>query len=179
MKIELFGDHERSSVIEFDSDISELGIGGDLFPSESIIHIICNLRTDEDLTRFEGQVVSSAVLECSRCLKLFGHDIAGNFSLVVRRLKKGEVIPRNYEDDEEEDRDSLIFLSHDEDSLDITEYVHDALLLSIPVKPLCDEHCKGLCPVCGNNLNESECDCSKESNDPRWNALHEFSGDST
>ena len=163
MKIELFGDYKRSKFIEFDSNISELGITGDMFPSDSFIHVICNVRMDEDLARVDGQVVLSAVLECSRCLELFGHDIIGDFSLVVRRLKKGEVIPHDYDDDEEEDRDSLIFLSHGEDSIDITEYVHDSLLLSNLLKPLCDDHCKGLCPFCGINLNESECDCIKKS----------------
>ena len=103
MKIELFGDYKRSKFIEFDSNISELGITGDMFPSDSFIHVICNVRMDEDLARVDGQVVLSAVLECSRCLELFGHDIIGDFSLVVRRLKKGEVIPHDYDDDEEED----------------------------------------------------------------------------
>jgi len=178
MRIDLFGDQERYSVIELDSDINELGINEDVFPSDSIIHIICKVRRDEDLIRVEGKVVSSAVLECSRCLEPFGYDITGEFSIVVRRLKKGEVIPHDYEDVEEEDRDNLMFLLHDEDSIDITGFVHDALLLSIPIKPLCDEHCKGLCIVCGNNLNKRECNCNTESNDPRWNALHGFFGDS-
>ncbi len=177
MKIELFGDYKRSNFIEFDNKISELGITGDMFPSDSFIHVICNVKMDENIARVEGQVVSSPVLECSRCLEPFKHKVTGKFSLVVRRLKKGEVIAHNYDNDEEEDRDTLIFLSHGEDSIDITEYIHDAFLLSTPLKPLCDDHCKSLCPVCGINLNESDCDCIKRSSDPRWNALNEISGD--
>ena len=52
--------------------------------------------------------------------------------------------------------------------------LRDTILLSIPLKPLCREECKGLCPVCGKNLNEGECEHVKkkeEEIDPRWEKL--------
>jgi len=45
------------------------------------------------------------------------------------------------------------------------------VILSIPLKPVCDEQCKGLCPVCGENKNERDCGCVEKQTDPRWQSL--------
>jgi uncharacterized protein len=41
----------------------------------------------------------------------------------------------------------------------------------VPYQPLCDAACRGLCPVCGANRNEVDCDCAEPAGDPRWAAL--------
>lgn len=179
MKIDLFGGYDRNSTIEIDTKVRELVIDSDEFSSDYDIHVICSMQRDMDLTRVEGKVNTSAVLECSRCLESFRQDIVGNFSIVARHLKKGETISVYSDDDKNEDEDDLIYIAHNEDSIDITKFVHDALLLSIHLKPVCSEDCKGLCPVCGNNLNESECGCNSESDDPRWQALSGILNNST
>lgn len=171
MKIELTGGYKRKSIIEFDGKIHELDIDTEEFSLDDDIHIICKIQRDADLTRIEGEVIASALQKCSRCLESFRQDIIGNFSIVVRHLKKGETVPYYSEDDTDKDEDGLVYLSYGEDSIDITENVHDALLLSVPLKPVCREDCKGFCPVCGNNLNVSDCDCISKSNDSRWQAL--------
>jgi len=178
MKIDLFRDYSRNSVIKIGAKICDLDIGIDEFSFDDDIHVICSMQKDMDLARIEGEVNASPILECSRCLKSFRQDIVGYFSIVARHLRKGETVPVYSDDDKNEDEDDLIYIAHDEDSIDITKFVHDALLLSIPLKPVCSEDCKGLCPVCGNNLNESECGCNRESNDPRWRVLSEILGDS-
>ena len=178
MRIDLFKDYNRSSAIEIVAKIRDLDIDIDEFSFDDDIHVICSMQKDMGLARIEGEVDASPVLECSRCLKSFRQDIVGNFSIIARQLKKGETIPVYSDDDRNEDEDDLIYVAHDEDSIDITKFVHDALLLSIPLKPVCSEDCKGLCPVCGNNLNESECGCNRESNDPRWQALSGILSDS-
>ena len=176
MKIDLFKGHNRNSVIEIDAKIRDLDIDIDEFSLDDDIHVICSIQKDMSLARIEGEVNASPVLECSRCLKSSKQDIVGNFSFVARHLNKGETIPAYPDDDSNED--DLIYIAHDEDSIDIAEFVHDALLLSIPFKPVCSEDCKGLCPICGNNLNEGECGCNRKSNDPRWQALSGISSDS-
>lgn len=53
--------------------------------------------------------------------------------------------------------------------------MEDIIRLNIPVKPLCRPDCKGLCPVCGKDLNLGECECSKKMQvDPRWEPLMKF-----
>jgi uncharacterized protein len=56
-------------------------------------------------------------------------------------------------------------------AIDLTEDVRQTLLLSFPLKNLCREECRGLCPRCGTNWNEQACTCSDDVNDGRWDAL--------
>jgi uncharacterized protein len=55
--------------------------------------------------------------------------------------------------------------------VDITEDVRQTFLLAVPLKLLCSESCKGLCPRCGTNWNLATCTCRGEQNDQRWEAL--------
>ena len=57
-----------------------------------------------------------------------------------------------------------------DEELDITEDIRDELLIELPMNPLCDEDCKGLCPVCGINRNKKECHCIRQGN-LAWSAL--------
>ena len=56
------------------------------------------------------------------------------------------------------------------DELDLEPLARDAVLLELPLAPLCTEDCKGLCPTCGANRNTESCDCAPPA-DPRWAAL--------
>jgi uncharacterized protein len=56
------------------------------------------------------------------------------------------------------------------DHLDLQPLVRDALLLELPLAPLCCEDCRGLCPECGADLNTGPCDC-RPAGDPRWGSL--------
>jgi uncharacterized protein len=61
-----------------------------------------------------------------------------------------------------------------DDLIDITELVRDILIASQPIQSLCKADCKGLCPVCGQNLNNGECNCNRLSVDPRLAPLMDF-----
>lgn len=66
-------------------------------------------------------------------------------------------------------------LENIEDNIaDLTEVIRDNILAAQPVKNLCKSDCKGLCPVCGQNLNEKECSCDTFIFDPRLDALKKF-----
>jgi len=108
-----------------------------------------------------GQVRAKVRLFCSRCLEPFTEDTEGSFETVVRRT--GENLRPEDEDD------IPVYLGDDWAGFDAA--VRESLILSIPMKPLCGESCRGLCPVCGGNLNETECTCSREGSDPRWEGL--------
>jgi len=61
-----------------------------------------------------------------------------------------------------------------DDLIDVTELLRDELLAAQPMKNLCKADCKGLCPVCGANLNDGDCGCDKHIVDPRLAALKGF-----
>jgi uncharacterized protein len=61
------------------------------------------------------------------------------------------------------------------EEVDITGDLREAILLSLPRFPLCDEECKGLCPRCGKDLNEGPCGCSEGETGGAWDALDNLS----
>jgi uncharacterized protein len=58
--------------------------------------------------------------------------------------------------------------------LDLTEVIRQNLLLALPISALCDAKCRGLCPMCGENLNEGPCGCQHEQGDPRLAVLRDL-----
>ena len=60
------------------------------------------------------------------------------------------------------------------DQIDLEPLVRDAVLLELPLAPLCTDDCQGLCPVCGVNRNLTSCTCAAEARDPRWSALDDL-----
>ena len=76
---------------------------------------------------------------------------------------------------ENEDDDDIIIVAGY--TLDLFSLVRDDILLEMPIKHLCSENCLGLCPICGQNLNEGSCGCKKEAVDPRMAVLDELLSD--
>jgi uncharacterized protein len=58
--------------------------------------------------------------------------------------------------------------------IDLDPVVREQLLLALPSYPVCQEACKGLCSVCGANLNERDCGCDRHVPDPRWAGLEKL-----
>lgn len=102
--------------------------------------------------------------DCDRCSEEYTQDLENDFQLIY------------IFGSEEADNESLnVFnISPETDTIDITADVKDYALLSVPMKHLCDEDCKGLCPSCGKNLNEGECGCEKNDINPVWLPLQEL-----
>jgi uncharacterized protein len=109
----------------------------------------------------QGKITGTIELTCSRCLVKYPHEL------------NIEVDEKFSNDQEAVDRDEdIIFM--DSDTLDITEIVLSNIILSLPIKRLCKEDCKGLCPICGTDLNTSSCSCVAEEVDPRFAKLKDF-----
>jgi uncharacterized protein len=70
-----------------------------------------------------------------------------------------------------EDDGEIRVLPANEVELDLGEPIREELVLAAPTYTLCDPECKGLCPHCGADLNETTCDCGAAEPDPRWDAL--------
>ncbi len=112
-----------------------------------------------------GQLQGSAVMTCGRCLDEITEDISHPFSY--------DCLPQEaiVEEKEELTEDALGICYYSGEEIDITALVHEQVALALPMRPLCKEDCKGLCPECGANLNKGDCGCRKESVDLRLAAL--------
>ena len=75
---------------------------------------------------------------------------------------------------ETEGEDTEDFVVAEDQKVDLDPLVRDDIVIRYPSKLLCSPDCKGLCPNCGKNLNEGDCDCAKEQTDPRLDALKAF-----
>ncbi len=118
-------------------------------------------RIGEEVT-VNGDITGVVNLQCSRCLIDFQKEVSLSVDLIYHPLK--EV---SSEEAYEIPRDETDIGFYRNDELDISEMVKEQVLLNLPMKPLCDEQCKGLCPMCGADLNLQPCDCSREDIDPR------------
>jgi uncharacterized protein len=99
----------------------------------------------------EANVRGSVELQCSRCLSTFERPI----DLSCEGKFTGDVL-----DKEPEDEDEVEVFPLEGTYCDLDEMIRHEIVLSLPMKPLCREDCKGLCPTCGKNLNEGVCDCA-------------------
>ncbi len=72
------------------------------------------------------------------------------------------------------DFDDVIYYHPDNPLVDISQHIYDAIMLAPPMKILCSEECRGLCPRCGADLNYERCRCSENPTDPKWSALIEL-----
>jgi uncharacterized protein len=105
--------------------------------------------------RVTGRVASQWVGVCRRC------------SLEVRGVLDVRVDERFVDRREPGDDEAYLI---ENDAVDLAPMVHDAILLDLPLAPLCREGCRGLCPYCGIDRNEASCDCVAPT-DPRWATL--------
>lgn len=112
----------------------------------------------------DGKVDTTALFECSRCLKKYTQVLKADFRFLLKEEKEQIIL-------ESEDRENQV-LSGSFFRLD--DLVRESLTLSIPLKSLCKEDCKGLCPSCGADLNVTTCECRKEEIDPRWEKLRDL-----
>lgn len=95
---------------------------------------------------------------CARCLKELETDV---------EFEVHELLSQR-EEAENADEDIILFDGH---TIEIDDIIADNFLMNVSGRYLCDEDCKGLCPTCGQNLNEKDCGCDNEYIDPRWQAL--------
>jgi uncharacterized protein len=116
----------------------------------------------------QGYVTAPVEEECSRCLVLFEEELAGDLSFIIKTGEAKSVLASDVEES------TVIHLKPGEHVANIGGIVREAVLLAIPIKPLCDTDCRGFCPSCGANLNEETCDCKVDETDERWEELRDL-----
>lgn len=118
--------------------------------------------------RIKGTLRFSAMLECSRCLKGFTGPYEQPIELFYRTGKLEDSLPGK---EVELHSDDLNVIVYNGNELDIWPDIREAMLLALPMKPLCSDNCHGICPSCGKDLNSGKCKCRNDSIDPRWESL--------
>lgn len=116
--------------------------------------------------RLQGWLDSMLRLECGRCLERFDFPVHRDLDLFYLPQSHN----RGQGEREIEDEDLSIGYYRDE-VIDLGQVIREQFYLALPMKPLCRPDCRGLCPVCGTNLNQAPCACRRDWVDPRLDAL--------
>ncbi len=138
----------------------------ELSSSEVDTHLSSNINFDLQITKVlkeisvQGNIWFAIESPCARCLNAVDLIISPDVKLIL----SPEYI--THEDDEDID-----YETYRGDEFDLGGYLRELVAMSLPIKILCDDECKGLCPTCGVNLNLDECSCKDNWGDPRFTVL--------
>jgi uncharacterized protein len=121
--------------------------------------------------RLKGKLETSIEVACARCVEPVVIRVKRSFDLLYRPLGTDA----GQEELSITDAEAEIGYYQGEGVL-LEDTLREQVLLAVPLKTVCREDCKGLCPHCGKNLNEGACSCSDEVEDPRWAPLKEIRG---
>jgi len=168
LKVELRDLDREDAVIHETGWVSSLGIDLDPGLIASPCEIFCQVSKSGGLISAKGWVSGQMRLICDRCLKTFEDEYKSFFEVHYR--PQSEAIPEEAPEKVLNPGD-LETVYYEGEILDIGEQVRQTLLLSVPMRSLCREDCRGLCSRCGCDLNLEICKCSGPPTDQRWDAL--------
>ena len=126
-----------------------------------------------ELVEVDGTVSTTAKLQCGGCLQDYEEVLQSHFDLTYARE-----LPAVEDDDSGEDveltaEDLGIILFHGDD-IDLTVAIQEQVAMMLPVRRRCQSSCKGLCSLCGADLNAGECGCARGSGSLKFSALKDF-----
>ena len=159
MKIQVGGLSEGVHQFRFSAEGRDLEIGPE-FGSTVVVETTLEKTGNQIFLR--ALLQTEGTFACDRCLTLFTKPVAANYRMYY--LFEAA-------DAERFDPSEVQLLSHASSIINVTEDVRQTLLVSVPLKLLCTDTCRGLCPTCGRNWNVEACSCHDEVVDSRWEEL--------
>ncbi len=144
-------------------DVGEITVGGDPLTPIDLAHFEGTLSRVRRGITFEGRVRARYSAQCARCTEPTTIEIDADVQQMY--------IPMHEVDDQAEEEGTLPI---SEETIDLTGALREAVVLSAPMRALCSDACRGLCPQCGIDLNTELCSCSSDVGDVRWQALREL-----
>jgi uncharacterized protein len=165
------------------------------FRITSPVHLTAEITKNGAKFLLHGRLTATLELACSRCLEPFEVPVdavldltfvpaaepakpapEAPVDLAAARKKRA---PRHGHEDVELDgtevaEDELGLSEYSGDAIDLGQMMREQFYLALPMKPLCQPDCKGLCPVCGKNRNRETCSCESTWVDPRFEVLRNF-----
>ena len=146
-------------------EVEQIKVGGRTFSADNVspVHIRVEYAGEKKL-HISGNAEITLIIPCDRCLT----DVPTKFTLCIEKNVNTGL--ENGEDDGESDEANYIDGYH----LDVEQLLYNEILVGWPMKVLCSEDCKGICSVCGQNLNEGSCDCEDTSLDPRMSVIRDL-----
>jgi len=162
LKIRIAQISEGTHDYRFEYPAEQLGLDENF---NELVEIDSILDKTQRQLLLKTRITTRADFTCDRCAGEFFEEIQANYGVCYMFDESpAEALP----DDE------MRYIHPGTPYLDISDDVRQALLLAIPLKLVCTEDCKGLCPHCGVNLNVETCTCTEETLDTRWEELRKL-----
>ncbi|HXK01311.1 MAG TPA: DUF177 domain-containing protein [Verrucomicrobiae bacterium] len=127
------------------------------------------VEESEAQIRIQGSYTVEMVAQCDRCLVRARFPLNAGFDLFYRPVSE---IAREEEVEIDSGETEIGF--YEGGGIELEEILREQVLLALPMQRVCSEDCKGICPVCGKNRNETACDCHVQTADDRWSALRKL-----
>ena len=127
------------------------------------------LEDSDGQIRVQGRYTVEMEAQCDRCLARASFPLDAGFDLFYRPAAE---IARDEEVQIDEGEAEIGF--YEDGGIDLEDIVREQVLLALPIQRVCDVACKGICPACGGNRNESVCGCTTAVSDDRWGALRKI-----
>lgn len=132
------------------------------------VTLVVDIHKDRQQFRLVGRVAGTLGLTCSRCLDDFALDVDEPFDVLFLPASENAGAAER-----EIEADDLTTAYYHDQTIDLGQLVLEQFYLAVPMKPLCREDCRGLCPECGTNLNAGTCECAREWVEPRLEGLRD------
>lgn len=155
----VFQNEGEEKQVNYKLDIADIDIDG-VFPFRTPIDVTATAKNRASLVSLIIRACFSYSRSCDRCSTDFTREMD---MLFEHKLAQTLV------DDGNDD-----YIETPDFKLELDDIVISDILLSLPQKNLCKDDCKGLCQICGKNLNEGDCSCDKREIDPRLEMLKQF-----
>ncbi|HEV2766148.1 MAG TPA: DUF177 domain-containing protein [Acidimicrobiales bacterium] len=140
-----------------DAVLDGLRVLGSKVPEGAPVHLELHLQSVNTGVVVKGTTAAPWVGDCRRCLR----PVEATLTAAILEI---------YEPDPTEGETQPLQGDH----IDVEPVAREAVLLELPLAPLCRHDCAGLCPECGADLNQGACGCAVDQSDPRWAALDDL-----
>jgi uncharacterized protein len=152
---------ERASLLPYLKNLSRID-----FNFETPLHSEVKIQKAGQSVLITGKIQTDLRLQCVRCLKEFTYPLSNEFDLTLHPSKEAPS-----EEETELGREEMESSFFEGGEIHLSEIACEQVFLEIPYQPLCQEGCKGLCSICGKDLNLSPCECVKEEFPTGFSAL--------
>ena len=143
----------------FASAPSDLGLEGNF---KRTVTIDATLEKENRQILLTAKISASGTFRCDRCTEEFEQPLESEYTVVYL-----------FAAPEADDGDVRV-IAPETPSIDLTGDIRDTVMLSVPLKLLCREDCRGLCPICGADWNHQTCSCVRVEADSRWDSLRKL-----
>ena len=152
---QLFGKSGLSMPVQLNEQINDTSDYPDVVEFLQPVKIEGTLKNENEFFILDAIGNTAVNLRCDRCIAPVKEQLS--FEIKERFAHTG----RSSEETE----------TFSGDQIDLADFVRRGIIGALPMKVLCSEDCKGLCPICGKNLNEGACECDTTYIDPRFESL--------